>query len=247
MIRGVERLYSSLPPDPTGVGPFVSLEDTCLLRKWLYSISGVVQWHPLTWRIAWAMVNRLSVLPAHDPTYYALRHFCVKEDGLFLDVGANSGVSARSFRKMNQRYRILSIEPNRMHAGSLERLKRTTSGFDYLLQGAGAEAAQLELYTPFYGRIALHTCAALGETRVRETVRQFFGGRVADRITVKRQIVQILPIDALGLSPDIIKIDVRGIRIERACRRTRDDPPRAALPHARGMFRSIRGVRCVVR
>ena len=42
---------------------------------------------------------------------------------LFLDIGANDGISARSFRLFNKTASILSIEANPCHAAALERTK----------------------------------------------------------------------------------------------------------------------------
>ena len=42
---------------------------------------------------------------------------------LFLDIGANDGISARSFRLFNKSTPILSIEPNPCHEAALKRTK----------------------------------------------------------------------------------------------------------------------------
>jgi hypothetical protein len=61
-------------------------------------------------------VDSRSALPfllPHDKSYRALRHFItLRPNGLFLDVGANDGISALSFRRFDKTYRILSLEPN---------------------------------------------------------------------------------------------------------------------------------------
>jgi hypothetical protein len=67
----------------------------------------VAELHPYTWTLAWLCVRHFSFLLPHDKSYYALRHFiALKPNGLFLDVGANDGISALSFRYLDYNYRI---------------------------------------------------------------------------------------------------------------------------------------------
>ena len=54
----------------------------------------------------------------HDPEYGVFGLFA-QSDAIFLDVGANSGMSALSFRLQQKRAPILSIEPNPYHESNL--------------------------------------------------------------------------------------------------------------------------------
>src|ERR1700678_75711 len=50
--------------------------------------------HPIIWKTAWEAMHWLPFLLPHDKSYNALRHFiAIKPGGLFLDVGANDGIS----------------------------------------------------------------------------------------------------------------------------------------------------------
>src|SRR3954468_10990200 len=81
----------------------------------LHGCARVAQLHPFSWKFAWEAVHRLPFLLPHDKSYNALKHFiAATPEGLFLDVGANDGISALSFRKFSKDYRILSLEPNRL-------------------------------------------------------------------------------------------------------------------------------------
>src|SRR5262245_52664590 len=71
--------------------------------------------HPYTWAVAWKAAHLMPFLLPHDKSYYALRHFIdAVPTGLFLDIGANDGISALSFRRFDKNYDILSLEPNVM-------------------------------------------------------------------------------------------------------------------------------------
>ena len=92
-------------------------------RSFLAFATRVAVSNPVTWKLSWEAVHRLPFLLPHDQSYYALRHFIkAAPNGLFLDVGANDGISALSFRKFDKRYSILSLEPNIMHEPALKKI-----------------------------------------------------------------------------------------------------------------------------
>ncbi len=119
-------------------------------------IKSVVEKNPITWYIAWKIIH-LSLFLPHDKDYLGLKHFINLDHGLFLDIGANDGISALSFRRLNKNWSILSLEPNTIHEKSLMRLMNKIQPFNYLLVGAGEREAEVQLYTPVYRGIYLHT------------------------------------------------------------------------------------------
>ncbi len=118
----------------------------------------IAELHPYTWRLAWLCVRHFSFLLPHDKSYYALRHFiALRPNGLFLDVGANDGISALSFRYFDKDYRILSLEPNLLLETSLKKIKASDPHFDYLMAGAGSQPSQVQFHVPVYKGVVLHT------------------------------------------------------------------------------------------
>jgi FkbM family methyltransferase len=166
--------------------------------------------HPLIWAMAWEAIYRLPFLLPHDRSYLALRHFVDDGDGLFLDIGANNGISALSFRRLNTCYAILSIEPNTLHKNKLERVKRMDPKFDYRLMGAASEEGEISFFTPVYHGVTLHTFTSFDREQIRIAVSRSFGPRVARAIRMVECRAPVVPIDALKLSPSIIKIDAEG-------------------------------------
>src|SRR5262245_59735417 len=111
----------------------------------------LAQSHPYTWVVAWETVRRVPFLLPHDKSYHALKHFIAAAPrGLFLDIGANDGISALSFRKFDREYEILSIEPNRMLERALAKIKSSDPHFDYRILGAGAAATKATFFVPTY-------------------------------------------------------------------------------------------------
>ncbi len=71
-----------------------------------------------------------------------------KKTELFLDVGANDGISALTFRLYNQDYKILSIEPDAKHNRALNDIKRKDKNFEFLNIGLGNKNETKKLYIP---------------------------------------------------------------------------------------------------
>lgn len=166
--------------------------------------------HPLVWKLAWEIVHRLTFLLPHDRSYFAFRHFLSGEDGLFLDVGANDGISALSIRKLNKAYKILSLEPNLMLEPALKRLKARDPKFDYMMVGAGAEACTTSFFVPVYWGIVLHTFTSGRRDQVIASLEKSFGKSVRAKTKIIETTGEVVRIDDLGIEPSIIKIDAEG-------------------------------------
>jgi FkbM family methyltransferase len=177
----------------------------------LKTLSALVQRHPVTWRGAWSLVHHLPFLLPHDASYRGVKHLGIPANGLLLDVGANDGISALSFRRLLPDNPVLSVEISPRHEPTLRRLKSRIQGFDYVLVGAGEAHATLRLYTPTYKGILLHTFAGVDREGVRNALVIAFGQSVADRCTMLEDDTVIQPLDELNASPAFIKIDVEGM------------------------------------
>jgi FkbM family methyltransferase len=177
----------------------------------LKTISALVQRHPVTWRGAWSLVHHVPFLLPHDASYRGVKHLGLSPDGLLLDVGANDGISALSFRRLLPDNPVLSVEISPRHEPALRRLKARLKGFDYVLVGAGEVHDTLRLYTPTYKGILLHTFAGVDSRSVRHALVVAFGQAVADRCAMLEDDTVIQPLDELNVSPAFIKIDVEGM------------------------------------
>jgi FkbM family methyltransferase len=150
----------------------------------------------------------------HDADYRGVTRLPIGNPGTdgVLDVGANLGLSALSFRKLLPRARILSLEPNPCHAKWLARIKDRDKNFDYLLVGAGESNASFALHVPYYRTIPLHTMASLQRADLEEACNNLYA-RACKHIRIEVLEAKVLPIDQLGLSPELIKIDAEGFEL----------------------------------
>ncbi len=130
--------------------------------------------------------------------------------GMLLDVGANSGVSALSFRLFNQNSSILSIEANPSHEPNLKQTARLLKNFSYRLHAAGDRRDEITLWVPYFGNTPL-----TGEaSTLQDPAAGSWWGRthgIAPGVIRSREFkVPVVPLDELALRPDYVKIDVEG-------------------------------------
>lgn len=181
-----------------------------ILNKTKYKIGRLLEASPFTWWLAWTSAHYLTFLLPHDSSYFALKHFNRHRCKLFVDIGANAGISALSFRQINTTDSILSIEPNPIHGSSLARLKKKLSGFDYRLTAAGSQQGQLKLYMPVYKGVPLHTFASTSESQVRTAIVASYPNLSPSGLKITSWIVEVVTLDSLNVAPSVIKIDAEG-------------------------------------
>lgn len=155
-------------------------------------------------------VGRFAFLLPHDTAFYAFKKVGDGER-IFLDIGANDGISARSYRKLVANRAILSIEPNPHHEASLLRVKASIRNFSFMLIGAGAENGTMVLYTPIYKGVPLTNYASLDTETARRNLDTHMNIRdIGTNAEFSRNEIVIKRLDELDLDPAIIKIDVEG-------------------------------------
>lgn len=185
-----------------------------MFRRIIYRLIRFVESNPYTWWISWAIANRCTFLLPHDKSYFAIRHVTVS-NGLLVDVGANTGISALSFLRLEPTLKVLSLEPNSIHERVLQGLKRRLGPrFDFRLLAVGERPGELEIVTPVYRWIALHTFTASNEQRVRDGVRRVFGSRVEQRCRYLHSRAAVVRLDDLEINPAVIKIDAEGFDLQ---------------------------------
>jgi FkbM family methyltransferase len=152
----------------------------------------------------------------HDPEYGVFGLF-EQSDAMFLDVGANSGMSALSFRLQQKLAPILSIEPNPYHESNLRWAGRLAGRHEFRLWAAGATDDDLELYVPVYKGVPITAEASVipGFVERATSLHEMLGARMqSPEFQVVHRTVPVRALDTLELSPGFVKLDVQGFELQ---------------------------------
>lgn len=139
--------------------------------------------------------------------------------GLVIDAGANRGQFALSLFAVNRSLEVLAFEPNRSLRWALLAVKALyPRRFRFRLQGLGERRQQLELHEPSTAGFDLSSNASLDPAEFnRERVRERLIGysrRSGGQYRFKRRTARLIRLDALAVSPLVIKIDVEGWELQ---------------------------------
>jgi FkbM family methyltransferase len=147
----------------------------------------------------------------HDRDFAAFALFGERR-GLFLDVGANMGQSAFSFRIFHDAP-ILSIEPNPDHRIDLRLCRSVLRRFDFITVAAGEENGAATLRIPTFRGASV---TGEGSLLPGEGIGSWWAGQhlaAEGEMGVRECPVEVRRLDELELSPSFVKLDVEGFEL----------------------------------
>jgi FkbM family methyltransferase len=170
---------------------------------------------------AYAWAHRVRVLGRfvrrrpHEPDFRAFALFRNDRSGLFLDIGANRGQSALSFRLFHPTAPILSIEANPTLEPDLRLIKRLLRNFDYMICAAAEENGTIELHVPVYRGLPVTGEASIDARAAQHGywLEQQSISDAGDEVRLLRIEVVARRLDDLGLAPSFVKVDVEGAEL----------------------------------
>jgi FkbM family methyltransferase len=157
------------------------------------------------------VIGRYAIRRPHEPDFRAVRQLHL--DGrVFLDVGANSGQSALSFRLYDRRSPIVSVEANPDMEADLRLVGRILRRFTYVMCAACAEDGPVELRIPTYRGVDITGEASVmpDDGEAGWWSQQHLHGEQADDLALRTVTVPGMRLDRLQLAPGLVKIDVEG-------------------------------------
>jgi FkbM family methyltransferase len=184
--------------------------------RWLRSRAvSLLESHPYGYVLGIHLVTATDLFLPHEEDYYGFRYLAgSRRMGLFLDLGANRGHSARGFAKLVPGWDVLSVEPNPLHEVRLRRLSHKNERFRYRMAAIDQRSGlELTLYVPFFGSIPLHSAAAITLAEARSGIELSFP-RQAPKVSYVEFTTTTTTIDDLNVDPQIIKFDIQGKELD---------------------------------
>lgn len=175
-----------------------------------------MRWPPLfRWARRGAILGRYVTRRPHERDFEAFSVLW-RDASLFLDVGANVGMSALSFRVFNRSAHVFSIEANPLLEPDLRFLRRWLPRFDYRICAAGDAPGELTLHVPVFRGVPITGEASLSDDRDDSKVAWMRRHDLEPDPSLFGNVdvsVRVVRLDDLDLEPSIVKIDVEGFEV----------------------------------
>jgi FkbM family methyltransferase len=152
---------------------------------------------------------RALALP-YRKEYLGVRAFHVP-NALFIDIGANRGMSISTLRTMKPDARIIGFEPNYHLVEKMRRLFASDGDIRIEPFGLGDKEDELTLYVPVYRGYCFDGLASL----YRENAERWLNpdrlwGFDPSKLVIEEMRVQIRTLDQFDLAPFLVKIYAQG-------------------------------------
>jgi FkbM family methyltransferase len=185
-----------------------------MFRLLKYKIARYIERYPKLNLFIYNFIPYLPFLLPHEKDYLALKHLLKKKSnisGIFLDVGANNGISTMGFRKLGFDNEIYLFEPNTwLYKKYLIKLKKNFKNkiFNFSL---GDKNEMNYFYEPYLDKKCLHYFASFDKNYIINSIK-ITSPKYLDKIFFKKKKIKQCTYDSLQINKNIvfIKIDVEG-------------------------------------
>jgi len=196
-----------------------------IIKKIQYIIIRIIESYPSINTIILNNINYFKLFLPHDKDYLGLKILFAEKkifNGIFLDVGGNTGSSILSFRSMGFRNPIYSFEPNLLlFQKYLKRLKNNISNIRIYNTALSDKNGFLMFYIPFIKKESIHYFASFHKSYVKFSMKNTFPGKT---FRLFKRKIKVIKLDNLKIKKKInlIKIDSEGhdLQVVKGARRT---------------------------
>lgn len=151
----------------------------------------------------------------HEQDFKAISYLCHDRSQLFLDIGANVGMSVLSIFTIKPNARVISFEPNPINYPYLDKIAQKFQNFKYVRAGLGEEPKTLDFYYPIYNNKHMTALGSCFYNKAQSWLNQdtvyFFE---PNKLKIQKISIDIKTLDSFELQPDFIKIDVEGFEYQ---------------------------------
>ncbi|MCA1995006.1 MAG: FkbM family methyltransferase [Coleofasciculus sp. S288] len=151
----------------------------------------------------------------HEKDFEAFKLITDNSPQLFLDVGANVGMSALSILIVKPNAKIISFEANPINYPHLDKIANQFSSFEYKKFGLADENKSLIFYCPVYNNKTMTTLASFDYEEAKNWLNSdTVYGFDSNKLKIESIPLEVRTLDSFELNPDFIKIDVQGFEYQ---------------------------------
>jgi FkbM family methyltransferase len=156
-------------------------------------------------------INRVLQRPV-EPDFAALRHFKPPAGTCYVDIGANRGETIASARLFLPDVPIVAFEPNPLLHPIIERRNRGDRQLTLQRVGLSDQPGSFDLHVPYYKGVPFDGLASFRREEAATWLNpDRLVGFDAKHQEIRTFNCQVSTLDAFGLRPSFIKIDVQGL------------------------------------
>lgn len=181
-------------------------------QKIKYQIARIFERNPYLNLFIYNNISFLSFLLPHEKDYNAIKYLLKSHrTNIFLDVGANNGISTRGFRKLGFKNLIYLFEPNNFLYNKYL-LKLNLKNIKIFNFGLGSKNCLKNIFIPFLGNSCLHYFLSSNKKYIINSIK-LTSPNYLKKIKIIKTKILIKKYDDLNIKKkiDFIKIDVEGL------------------------------------
>jgi FkbM family methyltransferase len=215
------------------------------IKKIQYIIIRIIERYPSINSIILNNINYFKLFLPHDKDYLGLKILFAEKkkfNGVFVDVGGNTGSSILSFRSMGFQNLIYSFEPNLLlFQKYLKRLKNNINNIRIYNTALSDKNGSLMFYIPFIKQKSIHYFASFHKNYVKFSMNNTFPKKT---FRLFKRKIKVIKLDNLKIKKkiDLIKIDSEGhdLQVIKGARRTiKKNKPILLIEYNRELYSKI--------
>ena len=183
-----------------------------LLEICKYKIARLLERNPLINIFFYNNIIHFPFLLPHEKDFHGIKLLLKSnKSNLFLDVGANNGISSLGFRKLGYENPIYMFEPNKFIFKKFLSKFKSRNNFKVFNYGLGRNNEIKDIFYPFFGNVCLHYFGSSKKKYISDSIK-LTSPNYIDKIKITKSKMKLKKYDKLKFKKkiDFIKIDVEG-------------------------------------